>query len=86
MDINLEKVVFFIPKALKNATQAFHWKPIVLKAYESDESICPVRTVVEYIKSIEQYRKSQNVILNYCKYGTVATQTICRYVKQTLKA
>ena len=30
---------------LKNTTQALHSKPTELKAYEPDESICPVRTV-----------------------------------------
>ena len=54
--------------------------------YEPDESICPVRTVLEYIRATEQYRKSRNLILRYYKYGTVATQTVCHYVKQTLKA
>lgn len=55
MNIDLEKVAFYIPKVLKNH---YYSKPIDLKAYEFDESICFVRTVVEYIKTNEQLRKS----------------------------
>ena len=83
--MNLEKVVFYIPKVLKKSTQAFHSTPIDFKAYEPDESICPIGTLAEYIKAIEQYRQSQNLILSYFKCGTVKTQTVCCYVKQTLK-
>ena len=70
---------------LKKSTQAFHSTPIDFKAYEPDESICPIGTLAEYIKAIEQYRQSQNLILSYFKCGTVKTQTVCCYVKQTLK-
>lgn len=58
MNIDLEKVAFYIPKVLKNTTKSFYSKPIDLKAYEFDESICFVRIVVEYIKTNEQLRKS----------------------------
>ena len=58
MNIDLQKVAFYIPKVLKNTTKSFYSKPIDLKAYQFDESICLVRTVVEYIKTNEQLRKS----------------------------
>ena len=61
VDMNLERVVLYIPKVLKNTTQAFRSKPIELKAYEPDDSICPVRTVVEYNKATEKYRESQSL-------------------------
>ena len=86
MDININKVIFYIPKVIKNTTTTFHPKPIELKAYDLDESICPVRTVVEYIKATEKFRKTQNLIISYYKHDTVTTQTISRYVKQTLKS
>ena len=42
MEIKLEKVVSFILEALKDTTKGFHSKTIGLKAYEPDESVCPV--------------------------------------------
>ena len=80
-----ESGFFCVPKMFKSTTQAPYSKTIDLKACEPDESICPVRTVVEYIKATEQYRKSQNLILNCYKCGPVTTQMVCGYVKQTLK-
>ena len=68
MDADLEKVVFYIPKVLKNTTHELHHsKPIKLNPYKPDESICPVRTVVEHIKATEQYRDFQNLIPSYHK-------------------
>ena len=84
IDLNINKVIFYIPKVIKNTTRLFHPQPIELKAHNKDESICPVRTVVEYIK--EKIRKSENIIISYHKHNVVNTQTVSRYVKQTLKA
>ena len=86
MDIDIERVVFYIPDIIKNTTTSFHPEPIELAAYNLDESICPVRTVVEYIKATEKFRKSQNVILSYHTHDVVTTQTVSRYVKLTLKS
>ena len=76
MDININKVIFYIPKIIKNTTRLFHPQPIKLKAYNKDESICPVRTVVEYIKATEKIRKSENIIISYHKHLTFTTQTV----------
>ena len=86
MDIKINRVIFYIPNVIKNTARSFHPQPIELKAYNKDESICPVRTVIEYIKATEKYRKSENIIINYHKYSIVTTQTVSRYIKQTLKA
>ena len=86
MDININRVIFFISKAIKNTTRSFQPQPIELKAYNKDGSIYPVRTVVEYIKATEKIRKSENIIVSYHKHNIVTTQTVSRYVKQTFKA
>ena len=57
IDININKVIFYIPKTIKNITRSFRLHPVKLK----DESICPVRTVVEYIKATEKIRKSEKL-------------------------
>ena len=64
MDINMNKVIFYIPKVVKNMTntRSFHPQPIKLKIYNKDESICLVSTVVEYIKATEKNRKSKNLL------------------------
>ena len=81
MDINIQKVTFYIPKAIKNTTTIFHPKPIILQAFPADERICPVRNIVEYIKASEKFRKSKDVLLSYYKHDPLETQTISRYVK-----
>ena len=64
MDINMNKVIFYIPKVVKNITNArsFHPQPIELKTYNKDGSICLVSTVAEYIKATEKNRKSKNLL------------------------
>ena len=42
MDINIDKIIFCIPKIIKNTTRSFQLKPIGLKAYNKDESIFPI--------------------------------------------
>ena len=86
MNININEVIFYIPWVIKNTTRSFYPQPIELKAYNKDESICSVRTVVEYIKATEKIRKCENIIISYHKHNIVTTQTVSRYVKQTLKA
>ena len=64
----------------------FHPKPIILQTFPVNERICPVRSIVEYIKASEKFRKSKNLLLSYYKHEPIETQTISRYVKLTLKA
>ena len=86
MNINIIRVIFYIPKVIKNTTTSFQPQLIKLKAYNKDKSICPLHTVVDYIKATEKYRKSEKIIISYHKLSIVTTQTVSRYVKQTLKA
>ena len=67
MDINIQQVTFYIPKVIKNTTTMFHPKPIILQAFPADERISPVRKIVEYIKALEKFRKSKNLLLSYYK-------------------
>ena len=86
MDININKVKFYIPKVIENTTRSFHPQPFELKVYNKDESISPVRTVVEYIQATEKIRKSENIFISYHSQNIVTTQTVSRYVKQTCRA
>ena len=86
MDININKVMFYIPKIIKSITRLFQPEPIELKAYKKGESICPGRTFVEYIEATEKIGKSENIIISYNKHNIVTTKTVSRYVKKTLKA
>ena len=62
MDININKVIFYIPKVIKNTTRSFHSQPIELKAYNKDESVFPVRAVVEYIKATEKLENQKTLL------------------------
>ena len=62
IDININRVIFYIPKIIINTTRPFHPQPIELKAYNKDESICPVRTVVEYIKATEKFENPKTLL------------------------
>ena len=73
MDINISKVIFYIPKVIKNTTKLLHAQPIKLKAYNKDESICAVRAGVENTKVTEKIRKSENIIVSYHKHNPVTT-------------
>ena len=79
MGININKVIFYISKVIRNATRLFHSHPIEPNAF-IQESIFPGRTAIEYIKATEK------IIISYLKHNIVTTQTVSIYVKQTLKA
>ena len=64
----------------------FHSKPIILQEFPADERICLARNIIEYIKSLEKFRKSKNLLLSYYKHEPIETQTIIRYVRLILKA
>ena len=44
-----------------------------------------MRTVAEYIKRAEQFRKTNKLVLSYYEQDIVTTQTLGRYVKMELK-
>ena len=86
MDLEPERVIFYIPEPLKNTTQNFHAAPIRLSAYPEDESICPVRNTVEYIKATHNLRKTcRKLIISFHNHTEVTTQTVRRYVVDTLE-
>ena len=86
MDINPERIVFNIPSMLKNTSPRFHQQPITLSAFPQNEDICPIRTVVEYIKATARVRKSRHLIVSYTTFSSITPQTAGRYVKMTLSA
>ena len=51
--LKLIKVMFYIPKVINNTTR-FSPPSIEVKAYNKDESIFPVHTIVECIKATEK--------------------------------
>ena len=85
MHIDPNRIIFYFPHLLKNTTPTFHAQPIKLIPYH-DEQICPIRTIVEYIKATATTRKSRKLLLSYRNHQEVTTQTIGRYVKTTLTA
>ena len=55
------KSYFYKSKIVKNTTTTFHPKPRNVKAFPSDERICPVRTIVHYIKRTERFRGNRQI-------------------------
>ena len=56
MDININGVIFYIPKVIKNTAGLSRPQPVELKVYNKDELTCPVCTVDEYTKGTEKIR------------------------------
>ena len=82
INININKVIFYIPKIIKNTKRSFLPHPVKLKAYNKEESICPVRTVVESINATKKKKQIRKIIISYHKHNIVTKQTVSRYVKQ----
>ena len=83
MDISPDRVVFYIPSIIKNTSPSFHAAPICLRSF-SDESVCPVRNTIEYIKRTAWVRKCRTLIISFSNFSAISTQTVRRYVKATL--
>ena len=75
MDININKVIFYIPKVIKNTTRSFHPQPVELKAYNKDESFCPVSTVVEYIE-VQKKLENPKTLLSVTISTTLSPQKL----------
>ena len=86
MDISIQEAIFYVPEIVKNTAATFCPKQITLKLFLSDERICQMRTVAEYIKRTEQFKKTNKLVLSYYEHQTATTQTLGRYVKMKLKA
>lgn len=80
------QVVLYIPKMVKNTTPTFHPDPIILPAFREDESLCPVRNIIEYIKATSLKRKSRNLIISFSTFTEVTSDTIRRYITTVLAA
>ena len=86
MSINAERVLFYIPVRVKNTSRSFHPEPISLASFEENESICPVRNVIEYIKATALNRKSRNLVVSYRTFDSISIATFGSYIKTVLQA
>jgi len=82
MSINAERVLFYIPVRVKNTSRSFHPEPISLASFEENESICPVRNVIEYIKATALNRKSRNLFVSYRTFDSISIDTFADTLRQ----
>ena len=82
-------IEFQIEGTVKHSRQGKQNPPIIIHRFEEDTSICPVQTVVDYLKITEPWRQTaeqSKLFLTTIKPHSPATKTtISNWIKQTLK-
>ena len=75
LSISFLKKLLFIHQKL-----SFQSKPITVKVFPSDERICSVRTIVEFMKRTEQFRKTNKLfrLLWTWTYNHTNIMRICK--------
>jgi hypothetical protein len=86
MDIESERVIFYIPECIKNTSPSFHAKPLCLPCFQENDYLCPVRNVIEYIKATACKRKTRRLIVSFSTFAAISCETLRRYLKEVLMA
>ena len=85
-----DSYTFYIPTILKTTTPTFHQKPLEFIAFPSDEKLCIVQCLDEYITRTELIRENTEeeeklLVLSYhYPHKAVQSATLARYVKNFL--
>ena len=92
LDVNLmstydSSVVFTFNKPLKQSTPRTQVKPLVLKAYTHDESLCVFSTLKEYLRRTETLRVTgSQLLISFQKpHKAVSRDTISRWIRTVMQ-
>ena len=80
-----KQLVFYIPTVLKTTTPRHHLKPLTLLRF-TEEPLCVVTHIERYLHITEKTRSTRKLIISTVPpHGSVATSTVSRWVRETLK-
>lgn len=89
MDISDKTCIFYLIRLQKQSKPGKHPKPIELKAFDQEHSLCIIRHLRAYIDKTSAHRADSNssqLLLSYQKpFKPVSKDTISRWVKIVLK-
>ncbi|CAH3035464.1 unnamed protein product, partial [Pocillopora meandrina] len=92
LDINLmstydSSIVFTFNKPLKQSNPRTQVKPLVLKAYTHDESLCVFSTLKEYLQRTETLRATgSQLLISFQKpHKAVSRDTISRWIRTVMQ-
>ena len=92
LDINLmstydSSIVFTFNKPLKQSNPRTQVKPLVLKAYTHDESLCVFSTLKEYLQRTEALRVTgSQLLISFQKpHKAVSRDTISRWIRTVMQ-
>ena len=80
-------IVFTFNKPLKQSTPRTQVKPLVLKAYTHDESLCVFSTLKEYLQRTETLRVTgSQLLISFQKpHKAVSRDTISRWIRTVMQ-
>lgn len=87
MDVMADRYIFHVNSKVKQTRPGKHINPLEFIAYPSEESLCVVSHLNEYIRKTSSFRKDgmKQLLLAFNKpHNPVSTDTISRWVKQVL--
>lgn len=84
MSVFADKVIFQIQKLLKTCKPVTPVHRVVLHKF-SDNILCSVFTLHEYLKRTKNNRKSSTVFVSYKTFIPVSTCTLARWLKNVLE-
>lgn len=84
MSVFADKVIFQIQKLLKTCKPGTPVHRVVLHKF-SDNRLCVVSTLHEYLKRTKNNRKSSTLFVSYKTFNPVSTCTLARWLKNVLE-
>ena len=86
MTLSSDKCVFVLDVLLKQSKRGKHLAPTDLLAYTSDEKLCVVAAIREYIRRTKDLRGiDPQLFISYQKpYGPISKSTIARWIRDVL--
>ena len=80
-------IVFTFSKPLKQSNPRTQVKPLALKAYTHDESLCVFSTLIEYLQRIETLRVTgSQLLISFQKpHKAVSRDTISRWIRTVMQ-
>ena len=86
MTLSRDKCVFVLDVLLKQSKRGKHMAPVELLAYTSDEKLCVVAAIREYIRRTKDLRGTETqLFISYQKpYGPISKSTVARWIRDVL--
>ena len=84
--VGLNSVRIIVSQLVKQSAPSRHQQPIVLQAYEADQSLCVVTILKQYVAATTEYRNDTDALLltSVKPFRNASKDTLARWIKEMM--